>query len=332
MGRTERNEWIERAKKRVLDNARVTDGYVRDIMEMYGETARQMETEINAMFQKYAGENGLTEEEASRLLSGSEYSRWHKSLEEYLQETQNDSRALLELNTLSAKSRISRKEQLLAGIYQAMIRLSGDTETKLTGLFGDMFKTNYYRECFDVQSVLKVGFGVAKVDEKLLKKILEHPWSGKRYSQALWENTDKLAVLAKREITLGFMSGASVQKMTKKINDVMDKGRYAAERLVRTESSYFATQGKLESYQELGIEDYKYLGGGCEICMELNGCSFKVGEGQPGVNMPPMHPNCKCTVIPDTKIELFKDREGVNPLKDNPKFEEWKKRYVGRDG
>ena len=35
--------------------------------------------------------------------------------------------------------------------------------------------------------------------------------------------------------------------------------------------------------------------------------------------------------IPDTstykpKIDLFKERNGENPLKNNPKFEEWKKR------
>jgi hypothetical protein len=48
--------------------------------------------------------------------------------------------------------------------------------------------------------------------------------------------------------------------------------------------------------------------------------------------MPPMHPNCKCTITPHTGIELFKDREGANPLQDNPKFEEWKKRYVKEGG
>ena len=37
-----------------------------------------------------------------------------------------------------------------------------------------------------------VGFTVAKVDEKMLKRILEFPWSGKNYSQALWEDTARL--------------------------------------------------------------------------------------------------------------------------------------------
>lgn len=328
MGRKERNEWTERAKQRVLDNAGAADYAVKEIMFLFDEAAWQMETDINAMFQKYATENGLTDADASRMLTGSEYSRWRKSIDEYLKDAKGDSRTLLELNTLAAKSRISRKEQMLSGIYRTMITLSGDTETKLTELLGDKFKTNYYRGCYDMQNILGIGFNVSEVDVKMLRSILEYPWSGKNYSQALWENTDKLAILAKREITMGFMTGSSVQKMAKEINDVMGKGRYAAERLVRTESSYFSSQGELASYRELGIREYIFLGGGCDVCMALNGRAFLLEEAEPGLNLPPIHPNCKCTTVPKTDIDLFKDRQGVNPLKDNPKFEEWKKKYV----
>lgn len=328
MSQKERNEWIERAKQRVLNNAEITDQSVKEIMFLFDEAAWTLETEINSMFQKYATENGLTNAEASKLLTVSEYSRWKKGIEEYLKEAEGDSKTLLELNTLAMKSRISRKEQMLASVYQTMITLSRDTETKITDLLGDMFKTNYYRGCYDVQSILGVGFNVSKVDVKMLQRILKHPWSGKNYSQALWENTDKLATLAKRELTMGFMNGSSVQKMAKEINDVMGKGRYAAERLVRTESSYFSNQGELASYREMGIQEYTFLGGGCEICMELNGQSFPLDEAEPGLNLPPIHPNCKCTIKAKAKIDLFKDREGVNPLESNPKFEEWKKKYV----
>lgn len=328
MSQRERNEWIERAKQRVLDNARETDSYVRDIMFLYDETANQLENEIHALFQRYAKDNQLTNAEAEKQLSSEEYSRWKKSMEKYLEESENDCRTQLELNTLSVKSRISRKEQLLTQIYRQMMELSGETETKLTELLGDLYKTNYYRSCYDVQCLAKVGFSVARMDPKLLQKILEYPWSGKNYSQALWENTDKLAALARREVTMGFMAGSSVQQMAKAINDVMGKGRYAAERLVRTESSYFSNQGELQSYRELGIKEYTFLGGGCEICQQLNGRTFFMDAAEAGLNLPPMHPNCKCTIRAKAKTDLFQNREGANPLKENPKFEEWKKQYV----
>ncbi len=204
MSQRERNEWILRARERVLQNAEKTDSCMKDIMDLYDETANQLENEIRAMFQRYAGENGLTNAEAETLLSSGEYSRWRKSMENYLAESKNDCRTLQELNTLSVKSRISRKEQLLSQIYRQMMELSGDTETKLTDLLGDLYKTNYYRGCYDLQCVSKMGFTVAKVDQRMLKRILEYPWSGKNYSRALWENTDRLAALARRELTMGF--------------------------------------------------------------------------------------------------------------------------------
>ena len=70
MSQRERNEWIERAKERVLRNAKETDTYARDIMDLYDETANQLENEINAMFQKYAQDNKLDNAEAEKLLSG----------------------------------------------------------------------------------------------------------------------------------------------------------------------------------------------------------------------------------------------------------------------
>lgn len=332
MSQRERNEWIERAKDRVLSNAKNTDSYVYDMLSLYDEAVNQLELEISAMFQKYAADNKLTDAEASRLLTGSEYSKWRKGIDGYIKEAAGDSRTLLELNTLSAKSRISRKEQLLANMYRNMLTLSGETEVKLADLLGDIYKTNYYRNCYDVQSIIGIAFPVAKIDGKTLQRILEHPWSGKRFSESVWENTDKLAALARREITLGFMSGASVQNMAKAIDDVMGKGRYAAERLARTESSYFSNQGAKDSYRELGIEEYTYLGGGCEICEALNGASFPLDEGEPGVNMPPMHPNCKCTITAKAVRNLFQNREGAEPLRENVKFEEWKKQYVKEGG
>lgn len=91
MSQKERNEWIERAKQRVLNNAEITDQSVKEIMFLFDEAAWTLETEINSMFQKYATENGLTNAEASKLLTGSEYSRWKKGIEEYLKEAEGDS-------------------------------------------------------------------------------------------------------------------------------------------------------------------------------------------------------------------------------------------------
>lgn len=330
MNQRQRNEWIEAAKEQVLRNAKASDRCESDLMELYDECANGLENEIRAFYSKYAKENQLTESEASKLLSGKEYSAWKRSLEGYLKDIGDqgkDSKLMLELNTLAAKSQISRKEQLLANVYRNMSRLAGRSETELTGLLSGLVETNYERKMYDIQTIGKVSWDVSKVDEKLLKQILNYPWSGKHYSKALWDNTDQLAALTRRELTLGFMSGAGVDRIAGEINAVMGKGMYAAQRLVRTEASYFANQGQILAYQEAGVTRYRFLGGGCEICQKLNGKVFDVKDAKAGENLPPIHPNCKCTTVAAYDIPVFKERQG-NPLKSNPKFEEWKRKHM----
>ena len=134
-----RNEWIEDAKERVLRNTQRADDYARELIFLYDEAAFNIEKEIEALFARFAKDNGLTEEAARQLLEGKEFSVWRKSIEEYIAEASSaakDSKALLELNTLAMKSRITRKEQLLANVYQNMIDLAEDSTTKLDTLLG----------------------------------------------------------------------------------------------------------------------------------------------------------------------------------------------------
>ncbi len=98
---------------------------------------------------------------------------------------------LLELNTLAMKSRITRKEQLLANVYQNMIDLAEDSTTKLDTLLGDMLQVNYYESCFSIQRGIGLGFSVAKISDKLIKQVLSFPWSEKHYPRP-WGACDHL--------------------------------------------------------------------------------------------------------------------------------------------
>lgn len=334
MNLRQRNEWIEAAKEQVLRNAKASDQCEAELMFLYDECVNGLETEIRAFYSKFAKDNQLTESQGSALLTGKEYQSWRNFIEGYLKEAEGQgkgSKVMLELNTLAAKSQISRKEQLLANMYRNMANLAGRSEKELTGLLEGLVQTNYERKMFDIQRIGGVAWDVSRVDERLLKQILQYPWSGKNYSKALWDNTDQLAALTRRELTLGFMTGAGVDKIAKEIDAVMGKGRYAAQRLVRTEASYFANQGQLLAYRDAGVEKYRFLGGGCEICQSLNVQVFALEDAKPGENLPPIHPNCKCTTVAAYDVPVFKKREG-NPLEENPKFAEWKRKHMQTKG
>lgn len=325
--------WIERAKELLLLNTRRADAVSRDLYFLYEEAASQVEAEIGAMYAKYAADNALTRAQASRLLSGKEYSVWRTSMAGYLADIPDgarQSKTLLELNTLAAKSRISRHEALLSNIYRNMIGLAGDTEARLTDFLADTVKVNYNRSAYALQRGVGAGFCIPRIDERTLHNILTYPWSGKCYSEAVWDNVDLLAATAKREIALGEIKGSSVQAMAKQIDNVMGKGQYAAERLVRTECKAFAGQGELLSYKAHNVTHYRYIGGTegsthCE-CATHNGKEYAVADAVPGVNYPPLHPNCLCITVAVPEIDMFGELN-AQPISTRADFAAWEKKY-----
>ncbi|MDD6946811.1 MAG: minor capsid protein, partial [Ruminococcus callidus] len=58
-------------------------------------------------------------------------------------------------------------------------------------------------------------------------------------------------------------------------------------------------------YEYLCVEDHRT----CETCRALSGQTFKISERNAGLNFPPMHPWCRCTVMPVVEdLEMIKSR------------------------
>ena len=81
-----------------------------------------------------------------------------------------------------------------------------------------------------------------------------------------------------------------------------DGNRYCADRIVRTELTRIQNQAAKDTYEAAGVDYYEYLAveddRTSEECAELNGKQFRFCNAVVGVNFPPMHPNCRCTIIP----------------------------------
>ena len=110
-------------KKALAESEKITDEAWKEIYRAYENARMQLQNEIDALVARFGVDNQLSNEEVNQILHGKEYTKWRMSLREYLNQIRDapeDSSLLLELNALSAKSRISLKEQLLADIDRAM--------------------------------------------------------------------------------------------------------------------------------------------------------------------------------------------------------------------
>ncbi|MFR3751788.1 MAG: hypothetical protein ACLTW9_04270 [Enterocloster sp.] len=53
---------------------------------------------------------------------------------------------------------------------------------------------------------------------------------------------------------------------------------------------------------------YRFLAEAVEFCQRLNGQAFELSDARAGENLPPIHPNCKCTTVAAYDIPVFKQR------------------------
>lgn len=132
------------------------------------------------------------------------------------------------------------------------------------------------------------------------------------FSQRIWTNQVQLRSDLAAELTRGFILGENPRAMARRLNKVMNTGRFNCERLMRTELAHVQIEAQMQSYEANGYDEFVLIAepGACDICRALNGRHFKVSKYMPGENAPPMHPNCRCSTA------AYMDRKA---------FDEWLK-------
>ena len=124
---------------------------------------------------------------------------------------------------------------------------------------------------------------------------------------------NKLRVILKE----GFKKNKTIREIEKSIEQSIDlkdrkkeengeliitaKAEKRPNMIARTETIRLSNEGLKRLYLENDVKKYRYLATlddrTSQICQELNGQVFNVDDGQYGVNMPPMHTNCRSTII-----------------------------------
>lgn len=284
----------------------------------YKEALERAKININKQIShigtQYMKDNQLGYAEAMKQLKGAEYKVWRKQLDEYMQEWKQLKRTApmeakklwLEIETLSARSRISRLDSIRTQIDIELSKVSTEavesTRKALYGVYGDTYK-----------EVVK-DLGIKSMfSDSMVKAVIARPWSGANYSNRIWGNSEKLARVLKQEVTTGMIQGINLKTMGKRISDRIEGAKKNdVERLLRTEVNYTMNQATLDGYKDAKIEKYTFDATldsrTSQICAELNGETFELSKVAVGVNYPPMHPRCRSTTTPLIDFEALGER------------------------
>lgn len=139
------------------------------------------------------------------------------------------------------------------------------------------------------------------IDEAKIRQLLTEDWvgDGKVLSDRIWN--DKTATLnkLKSQLVNSVITGKPISSYAKELSDRFKDVQYwQAKRLVRTEMNHMLLQSTIDKYKQAGFTKYKILtvDSACEHCKQLKDQVFDIDNLVWGANIPPLHPNCRCTI------------------------------------
>ncbi len=156
----------------------------------------------------------------------------------------------------------------------------------------------------------------------------------------MWQNREALEGKLQGELVRMLVRGDTPVNAGKRLAKEMGVGLYQATRFVQTECTYTQTLADLETADKLGADKMEYVVTlemhTCGTCGELDGFVIECKYLDPGVNAPPMHPHCRCTLVPyyednDTTRWGRDPETGKGKPVSDISFDEWKRQYLMKD-
>ncbi len=336
--------WTRRANLRMEEYHKNSDSTIQKISATYDKVIKDINEDINKIFYKYQLDSGLSTTEVRELLNTKIPKKELDSIRKRIYNIQDEELKrymMAQLNAGAYKARITRLEALKESVY-INTKLAADVEiNQSTKLYTDNIKKAYYSNAFDIQKGLGVGFNIAEMPIETIQEILKNNWSGKHYSKRVWHNTDVLAKQLEEVITSGLMSGKSSRRMAQELRELTDYGKFACERLIRTETTYITNAAEMESYKECGIDRYIFVATldlrTSSVCREHDRKIYRVSEGIAGKNLPPLHPHCRSTTRAYLGESTLKDikRRARDPetgktylVPADMKYQDWYDKFV----
>lgn len=292
--------WHERMKDRDRKAKVSEDKLIAKVNKYYRQLFNNITKELNNFYIKYATNNNITIAEAKQLLTPIEYIDLLERIS-MLKESfalTGSEYTLEELQLLSDRRKITRLQALLDSIDMYLIETTHNVQITIEDHLSKMYQRSYKEALEDV------GANNSEViNHRATKEVINYPYAGAMFSDRIWKNKRLLIKYIKNDLTQGIIRGDSVQKMGQALKARENVTKYQAERLIRTETNYNMTRGHLDGYidsnivhefETLATDDFRT----CKKCQKYSGIIVPLNKGRSGKNMPPFHPNCRCTIIP----------------------------------
>ena len=339
-----RNAEYWRGRFSILEDSahREAEQVIQNIENMYLDAQRSIQKEIESWYGRFATNNQISLADARKLLTTGQLEEFKWTVDQYIKAGQlagADTAWLKKLENASAKVHVSRLKAIQMEIQQQLELLYGNQVDELDGLLKKVVGNGYTHTAYEVQKGLGLGWDMTALDQQKLETLISKPWTtdGRTFRDRCWVNKAELVNTINTQMVQGMLRGDSPEKTIQAIQKQFGVSRYKARRLVHTETSYFNACSTLQSYKDLDIERVEIIetldSRTCDTCGGLDGTVIPLAQYEPGVTVPPFHPNCRGTTAP-----YYDDMDGERAARNaegkvyyvpaKMKFTDWKKTFV----
>ncbi len=278
-----------------------------ELERKYRQAQRQIETQIQSWYGRFASNNGISIQDARKMLTNKELAELKWDINEYIRYGEQNALSgtwIKELENASARYHISRLEALKLQTQQQIEVLFGNQLDSIDSVMKSIYTSGYYHTAYEIQKGFGVGWDFATLDEKTISKIINKPWAvdGQNFSSRIWKNKRKLVNELNTTLTQNIILGQDPQKTIDEIARKLNTSKTSAGRLVMTEEAFFSSAAQKDCFNELDVELFEIVATldshTSEICQEMDGKVFPISQWEVGVTAPPFHVWCRTTTVP----------------------------------
>ncbi|SHK42157.1 minor capsid protein [Desulforamulus aeronauticus] len=202
-----------------------------------------------------------------------------------------------------------------------------------TKILEDVFSESYYQTAFVIDKGIETAINFAILKPEFVKAAIEMPIEEKMFSDRIWDNKSKLVQRVRKSVEKAMIQGTSIDKLARDIKKEFGSSAYESKRLIHTEVARCQSQAQNQIYKDSGLVKKVMWSATLDKLTNpedavLDGKMWDIDEEHPS---PPLHPNCRCCLIPvvpgwtpTKRRENIKDSSGKKPIIDYQDYNSWK--------
>lgn len=301
--------WEEASVNTIIMGEKIVLNYEKELDSLYISLSSDLEKELSFIFSKYNKNGKILYNDLRTRLDNSSYKKFKSQLKTIYNELEEnmftkdiiqEAKKLYDRKTATVLEYI----QFMSNYYIAMLATNNAKEIYNT--MEDIYLASYYVYFYNFINGVQKDVEFVPIQTMDMQNNLKGKWFDGTRNSTYMERVDtsrlqsvsNITDMIPRFIAMGYTLDRCVSEIDKYIN----KRQNYDKAIVRTTADYTSNQAMFSVLDAVDLDSYVYIAvldnRTTEQCRNLDGTVYKLSQAVVGVNLPPLHHNCRSTIGP----------------------------------